>query len=266
MEYRANSREELSSWLATRQNSPLHVAGSAHATRDSDQLVMSGLNRIISYEPEEMIAVAEAGVTVERLNSELRSKGQWIPTLENNDSATTLGGLLALGTWHPREQLGAKLRVHVLGGTFCTVDGKLFKSGSRVVKSVAGYDTHRAFVGSNGLLGVIVEVTLKVVPRPEKIVRFMIDAGHRDKVQVAAPLVVEEVEGRLLIELGGYEEDVMDDLDKIDGGGLSLLDEAQWESTIALLQAQHSNREPDPTAMRVLGDLRSAFDPLGLLC
>src|SRR5205807_7984424 len=128
---------------------------------------------VLLYEPEEMIISVQAGITLGELQTVLSESGQWIPTLVAEESSEkTLGAAVAMDHFNSRAKSCGMLRTTILGGTFCTTSGEIFKSGSRVVKSVAGYDIHRAFCGSRGLFGVILDLTLKVQPKPEVFFRF----------------------------------------------------------------------------------------------
>src|SRR5947209_1844957 len=89
-------RDELVNWLSTRGATPLAIKGTEPRETSKDQLVMSGLNRIVLYEPDEMIVQCEAGITLLELQRILAEKGQWIPTLQASETdSTTVGGSLS---------------------------------------------------------------------------------------------------------------------------------------------------------------------------
>jgi FAD/FMN-containing dehydrogenase len=259
------SRAELAEWLRAR-TSPVSIRGSQSRGHEGD-IVMSGLSSLKLYEPGEMIVQVEAGMTISHLDQILSEKQQWIPTLvPNEDESTTIGGALAHDSHHPRAENTMTLRTTVLGGTFCTTDGTLFRSGSRVVKSVAGYDTHRAFVGSNGAFGVIVEVTLRVLPRPERIIRFKAPSEIVSTIRSCAASVLVESDRTVLAELSGYEEDVEESFAKLNAEfAIELMADEEWAGAIRKVRNNYHVPAIEPNAKTILRDLANAFDPKGLL-
>jgi FAD/FMN-containing dehydrogenase len=124
------------------------------------------LNRIIEHEPADLVAVAEAGVTLKDFNEALRQKGQWLPLDPPDDGRATIGGVVATGQGGAQQFGYGAPRRHVIGMKVVLADGSLIKVGGRVVKNVAGYDLCKLFTGSYGTLGVIVEVNFKLRPLP----------------------------------------------------------------------------------------------------
>lgn len=125
------------------------------------------LNRIIEHEPADLIASAEAGVTLSEFNAELGKRGQWLPIDPPDDGRVTLGGVVATGlSGAQRIGYGAP-RGFVIGMKVVLADGTLIKAGGRVVKNVAGYDLCKLFTGSYGTLGLITELTFKLRPLPQ---------------------------------------------------------------------------------------------------
>jgi hypothetical protein len=239
MVFSPHSRDELVSWLKHRPAKQLHIASQTNTQGDGDTLSLRELERL------------------------LQSQQQWIPTLTDfYPDGTTLGAALARGKYHPRSRTASPLATVVLGGTFVTPDGTLFKSGSRVVKSVAGYDTHRAFVGSQGLFGVIVEVTLKVQPRPERFFRCTTSAEDTDLRALQPTLVEPSNDGRVL-ELAGHNEDIeQDERDLHERGLVQRVLGDGWTSEVLLSDIVPGNMS---SAQPLLQKLRAAFDPSHLL-
>jgi FAD/FMN-containing dehydrogenase len=124
------------------------------------------LTRIIEHEPADLIAIAEAGVTLRALNEELRLNGQWLPVDPPDDGTATIGGVVGTGLGGAQQFGYGAPRRHVIGMKVVRADGSLIKMGGRVVKNVAGYDLSKLFTGSYGTLGVIVEVNFKLRPVP----------------------------------------------------------------------------------------------------
>ena len=128
------------------------------------ELWTTQLDRVVSYEPAEMIAVVEAGMRVGELNRILAEGGQEWPSDAPADA--TVGGVIASGASSVRRLKVGALRDTVLQVEAVTGDGRLVRSGARTVKNVTGYDLHKAVAGSLGTLTVVVQLALKVRPLP----------------------------------------------------------------------------------------------------
>lgn len=129
-------------------------------------VVTTGLNRLIDYQPDDMTITVEAGMTLAELDGILAPRGQRLALDPAFPDLTTVGGLVAANPDGPWRAAFGTARDQILGLTVATPDGKVFKSGSRVVKSVAGYDLPKLFTGSYGTLGAIASVSLRVRPWP----------------------------------------------------------------------------------------------------
>ncbi len=128
------------------------------------ELWTTQLDRIVSYEPAEMIAVVEAGVRLGALADVLAAGGQEWPVDAPRDA--TVGGVIAAGASSPRRLRVGVVRDTVVEMEIVTGDGRFVRSGARTVKNVTGYDVHKLLIGSLGTLGVIVQVALKLRPLP----------------------------------------------------------------------------------------------------
>lgn len=128
----------------------------------------SRLNRIIEHEPADLIAVAQAGVSLTTFNETLTTNGQWLPLDPPNDGRATLGGIVATGLGGAQQFGYGRPRGVVIGMTVVLADGSIIKAGGRVVKNVAGYDLCKLFTGSYGTLGIITELIFKLRPRPAR--------------------------------------------------------------------------------------------------
>jgi glycolate oxidase subunit GlcD len=124
------------------------------------------MQRIVEHEPADLIATAEAGVTLSVLNAELGRQGQWLPLDPPDDGRATIGGVVATGMSGAQCYGYGWTRGSVIGMKMLLADGSLVKAGGRVVKNVAGYDLCKLFTGSYGTLGLILELTFKLRPRP----------------------------------------------------------------------------------------------------
>jgi glycolate oxidase FAD binding subunit len=122
---------------------------------------------IVSYEPSELVLSARCGTPLAELESALRANAQMLAFEPPHFGAgATLGGCVAAGLSGPRRAAAGSLRDFVLGARIVDGRGRLLSFGGRVMKNVAGYDVSRLLAGSLGTLGVLVEVSLKVLPRP----------------------------------------------------------------------------------------------------
>lgn len=128
---------------------------------------LTALNRIVEYDPDDLTITAECGITLHALRDALAARGQELPLESARGDLATLGGALAANTSGARRvRFGAPVD-RILGARFVLGDGTLARTGGRVVKNVAGYAIHRLLCGSRGGLGIIVEASLKLMPRPE---------------------------------------------------------------------------------------------------
>jgi glycolate oxidase FAD binding subunit len=146
------------------------VGGRTHADKGDPcevdmELATSRLDRVVAYDPAEMLAVVEAGMRIGDLRRVLAEGGQEWPA-DAPDEAT-VGGTIATAPSSPRRLRMGPLRDTVVEMELVTGDGRLVRSGARTVKSVAGYDLHRLATGSLGTLGAIVQVAVKVRPLPK---------------------------------------------------------------------------------------------------
>ena len=158
------------------------------------------LGRLLDHEPGDLTATVEAGMTVGAFQTALGSRGQWLSLDPADADRATVGGVLATNACGPRRHLYGTARDLLIGVTVVTADGSVVKGGGKVVKNVAGYDLPKLFIGSYGTLGVIVEATVKLRPRPEQeelvCVRFdrLKDAGTAVRAVAASDLIPNAVE------------------------------------------------------------------------
>lgn len=127
----------------------------------------SQLTALVDYQPEDLTITAQAGMPFEQLQAILGEQGQMLPLDPPELAGQTLGGILATNRNGPRRLLYGTARDLLIGCRFVLSDGSIGHSGGRVVKNVAGYDLHKLFIGSYGTLGLLTEVTFKVVPQPQ---------------------------------------------------------------------------------------------------
>ncbi|MGH8703293.1 MAG: glycolate oxidase subunit GlcE, partial [Burkholderiales bacterium] len=122
---------------------------------------------IVSYEPTELVVTARCGTSLALLEEALHEKGQFLPFEPPHFGAgASFGGCIAAGLSGPRRASAGALRDFVLGVKIVDGRGRVLSFGGQVMKNVAGYDVSRLMAGSLGTLGVLLEVSLKVLPVP----------------------------------------------------------------------------------------------------
>jgi FAD/FMN-containing dehydrogenase len=128
---------------------------------------LRALHRVVEYTPEDMTVTVEAGITLAALQAALATGNQWLPVDPPNSEALTIEALLGFDASGPRRYGYGTVRDYVIGVKVLLADGRVVRSGGKVVKNVAGYDLAKLFIGSRGTLGVIAEATFKLRPLPE---------------------------------------------------------------------------------------------------
>jgi glycolate oxidase FAD binding subunit len=134
---------------------------------------------IVDYEPSELVITARCGTPLSEIEDALKDRGQFLafePPAFDGDP--TIGGVIAAGLSGPRRMYAGAARDFVLGVTLLDARGEILRFGGQVMKNVAGFDVSRLLCGSLGILGVLTEVSLKVLPRPraEETLRFEMPA------------------------------------------------------------------------------------------
>jgi glycolate oxidase FAD binding subunit len=192
---------------------------------------------IVAYEPTELYITARCGTPLAEIEAVLAEKGQMLAFEPPHFSGATVGGCVAAGLSGPRRQQAGAVRDFVLGVKLIDGTGQMLDFGGQVMKNVAGYDVSRLLAGSMGTLGVLAEVTLKVLPRPvaERTLVFAVDEGEairRLNEWGGQPLPVSASfwhEGKLWLRLSGAGAAVEAASRKL--GGLVAVDpEKHWIS------------------------------------
>jgi len=139
---------------------------------------------ISSYEPTELVVVARAGTPLAELEAALAERGQCLPFEPPRFApGGTVGGMVAAGLSGPARATVGAVRDFVLGATMLNGRGHLLGFGGQVMKNVAGYDVSRLLAGSLGVLGVICEVSLKVLPAPPASATLRFEADQAQALQ-----------------------------------------------------------------------------------
>lgn len=155
-------------------------------------LETGGLSGVELYEPGALTLVVKAGTPVAEVEALLASEGQRLPfepmdhrALLGTAGEPTIGGLAAANISGPRRVQAGACRDYMLGVRFVDGNGVVLKNGGRVMKNVTGYDLVKLMAGSYGTLGVLSEVSFKVLPQPEAAATVLID-GLDDATAVQA--------------------------------------------------------------------------------
>jgi len=193
-------------------------------------LEMTSHAGVVNYEPTELVLTARAGTPVVEIEQLLADNGQYLsfepPHFTEN---TTIGGAVASGMGGPRRPWGGAPRDVLLGCRLLTGTGDVMRFGGEVMKNVAGYDVSRLMAGAQGSLGVILEVSLKVLPAPSKTITLTqtlseSEAQQKMRELAATPMPLSGAcyfNGQLYIRLSGAHASVNAWSKKIGGDHLA---------------------------------------------
>jgi glycolate oxidase len=163
-----------------------NMAGGAVPIKGGLVLDMSSMDKILEIDLNNHCVVVQPGVVLAVLNEELRKHGFFFPPDPSSNKVCTLGGLVAVGGGGAHAVKYSTVREYVLGLTVVLSNGNVIKTGGKTIKRATGYNLTQLFIGSEGTLGVITEIILKVIPLPET--RSVIKTAFND-LEVAARAV-----------------------------------------------------------------------------
>jgi glycolate oxidase FAD binding subunit len=179
---------------ACRRQAPLDIRGGGSKAfyggiPRGERLQTCELSGITSHEPTELVVTVRAGTPLAELEAALAEHGQCLPFEpprfgggDERDAAAaggTVGGMVAAGLSGPARANVGSMRDHLLGASLLNGNGEVLGFGGQVIKNVAGYDVSRLLAGSLGILGVICEVSLKVLPLPTAGATLVFDADEQ---------------------------------------------------------------------------------------
>ncbi len=167
-------REEIAARVATAAatRQPLALRGSGSKafygnTEQGEPLDLTGHRGIVSYQPTELMVTVRAGTPLRELEDALAAEGQMLPFEPPRfGDGGTVGGAVAAGLAGPRRPFSGSVRDALLGARIVNGHGQVVRFGGEVVKNVAGYDLTRPMAGALGTLGVLLDVSFKLLPRP----------------------------------------------------------------------------------------------------
>ena len=204
---------------ANRLGTPLRLRGSGskdfYGERlEGELLELRAYRGIVDYEPSELVITARCGTPLSEIESLLASRSQFLafePPAFGSDP--TIGGVIAAGLSGPRRMQVGAARDFVLGAKLLDAGGEELRFGGRVMKNVAGFDVSRLLCGSLGFLGIITEVSLKVLPRPRCERTYALRQSAQDAIALfnrwgSLPLPISAaawVDGTAWIRLSGAE-------------------------------------------------------------
>lgn len=165
--------------------SPFNIVGGNSksfigVSQAKESLSVASHTGVISYEPTELVITARAGTPLHELNAELASEGQMLAFEPPVNPGSTIGGVLACGLSGPRRPYSGSARDFILGMRVVNGHGQDLQFGGEVMKNVAGYDVSRLQVGAFGTLGVLLDMSMKVLPiaECERTLYHQIDTAH----------------------------------------------------------------------------------------
>ena len=229
----ADLTEPLSARIraAADDGTPLAIAGGG--TKDflgritqAERFDVSAHRGIVTYEPTELVLSARGGTPLAEVRAALAEKGQTLafepPAF---GEAATIGGAVAAGLSGPARPYAGAARDFVLGTRVLNGRGEALRFGGEVMKNVAGYDVSRLMTGAFGTLGVLLEVSLKVLPRPARVHTLAFETSAEDAIArcnawAAKPLPITGAchhDGRLYVRLAGTEGGIAAAADALGG-------------------------------------------------
>lgn len=197
---------------------------------DGETLDVSQHTGIIDYDPRELVVTARAGTPLQILEEALAKNGQMLAFEPPHfGEYATLGGTIACGLSGPRRPYAGSARDFVLGCKILNGQGDILHFGGQVIKNVAGYDISRLMTGAYGTLGILLELSLKVLPHPATTSTLFHECSENEAIEfmsslLSKPLPVDAAcyyKGQCYVRLSGSKQSVIDAKQKLPGESLS---------------------------------------------
>lgn len=196
------NREKLS---VIPRGAATNVCGGALSVQGCVMLDLTKMNRVLEIDQENMLAIVEPGVITEELQKVVANYGLFYPPDPASLGASTIGGNVAAGAGGPRGLKYGVTKDYVLGLEVVLASGAVINTGGRTIKNVAGYDLTKLFVGSEGTLGIITKVILRLIVKP----------AHRKTIMVAFNKMEEAAKAVTNILLAGVTPATLELIDEI---------------------------------------------------
>lgn len=171
-----------------------NVVGACTVEHGGIILNFSKMNKIISINKENMTAIVEPGVVLGDLQKAVEKFGLFYPPDPSNLAVSTIGGSIAQSSGGAKSFKYGTTKDYVIDLKVVMADGKILKTGSNTIKNATGYNLNTLFVGSEGTLGIVVEATLKLIPKPQSKKVFM---AYFETVREAVKAVNSVIEQRI---------------------------------------------------------------------
>ncbi len=241
MDIATQLREQVHTALAQQQ--PLQITGGASKSfygrePSGEVLHVAGHTGIVDYDFRELVITARAGTSLTELNAALAENNQCLPFEPPVFAETaTLGGTLACGFSGPARPYAGSARDYVLGSQVLNGKAEMLTLGGQVMKNVAGYDLSRLMVGALGTLGVILQASLKVLPKPAVVQTTVLQLPVAQAIEQMNRLAGSNMplsaavwlDGKLYLRFSGFESSVSKALAQT--GGEIIADDTQlWLS------------------------------------
>jgi len=181
------------------------VAGGAVALGGGLILSVERMSRILEVDPDNLTLTCEPGVITERIHQEARARGLFYPPDPASLASCSIGGNVAVGAGGARGFKYGTTRDYVLGLQVVLADGSLVDMGSKNVKDASGYHLKDLLIGSEGTLGVITRITLRLIPLPKRQVALLVPFPH---IRAAAEAVTGVIRARITPAVAEFMDDV----------------------------------------------------------
>lgn len=187
--------------IANKQMTPIicrgagtNTVGACVATHGGIILNFSKMNKILQINPENMTARVQPGVIVGDLQKEVEKSGLFYPPDPSNLKVSTIGGSIAQNSAGARCFKYGATKDYIIDMLVVTANGQLIRTGSNTIKNATGYNLGSIFIGSEGTLGIVVEATVKLIPKPEASQVIM---AYFNTVEASITAVNKIIESRL---------------------------------------------------------------------